>query len=57
MPQFPPDQIEGLVRTFPLYVKMPEEYYPRIAVAEQLNEAGDGALAELRETYFKKYFN
>ncbi len=56
MPQFKADEIKGLVRTFPLYVKMPESYYPKIRIAEQLNEEGDSMLAELREIYFKEYF-
>ncbi len=56
MPQFPANKIKGLVRTFPLYVKMPESFYPRIKIAEQLNETGDQELARLRETYFKEYF-
>lgn len=56
MPQFPPDRIKGLVRTFPLYVKMPESYFGRIKLAEELDEKGDNALSELREIYFKEYF-
>lgn len=56
MPQFPAEEIKGLVRTFPLYVKMPESFYPKIKIAEQLNEKGDAMLAELREIYFKEYF-
>jgi len=56
MPHFPPEQIKGLVRTFPLYVKMPRLYYKKIEIAEQLNEEGDSAFAELRDLYFKEYF-
>lgn len=55
MPHFPPDAIKGLVRTFPLYVKMPKSYYPKIRIAEQLNEEGDKMLAELRDIFFSKY--
>lgn len=57
MPQFTPEQIKGLVRTFPLYVKMSESYFTEIRIAEQLNEEGDKMLAELREVYFREYFN
>lgn len=57
MPQLPAEQIKGLVRTFPLYVKLPESYFDKIKVAEQLNEEGDKMLAGLREIYFKEYFN
>jgi radical SAM superfamily enzyme YgiQ (UPF0313 family) len=57
MPNFSSDQIKGLVRTFPLYIKMPESYFNDIKVAEQLNEEGDKMLAILREIYFREYFN
>lgn len=56
MPSFPPDQIKGLVRTFPLYVKMPESYFNKIRIAEKLNKEGDSAFAELSEIYFREYF-
>lgn len=56
MPQFPADEIKGLVRTFPLYVKMPKPYYEKIRIAEQLNKEGDEMLVELREVFFDKYF-
>ncbi|MFH1593914.1 MAG: radical SAM protein [Candidatus Omnitrophota bacterium] len=56
MPQFPPDQIKGLVRTFPLYVKMPKTYFDNIKVAERLTHEGDRMLGELRDIYFSKYF-
>ena len=56
MPQFSPEQIQGLVRTFPLYVKMPKSYFNKIKIAEQLNNEGDQALAELRQILFEKYF-
>lgn len=56
MPQFPPQEIKGLVRTFPLYVKMPESYFEKIKVAEQFNEEGDKMHAELRDIYFRDYF-
>ena len=57
MPQLTQEEIEGLLRTFALYVKMPESYFPRIKKAEQLNDEGDKELAELREIFFDKYFN
>lgn len=56
MPQFTADQIKGLVRTFPLYIKLPESYFKEIKIAEQLNREGDEMLAELREIYFREYF-
>lgn len=56
MPQFTAEQIKGLVRTFPLYIKMPEPYFKKIRIAEQLNQEGDEVLAGLREIYFREYF-
>lgn len=56
MPQLSGEQIKGLVRTFPLYVKMPESYNEKIKSAEKLTPEGDAALAQLREIYFNKYF-
>lgn len=56
MPQISKDELKGLLRTFVLYVKMPESYYPKIKIAEQLNEQGDALLAELRDIFFKQYF-
>jgi len=56
MPQFSQDQIKGLVRTFPLYVKLPEEYFEQIKIAERLDEEGDKMLSRLRDIYFKEYF-
>ncbi len=56
MPQITNDEIEGLLRTFVLYVKMPEEYYPKIKVAEKLNEEGDKALEELKVIFYENYF-
>ena len=56
MPQLSKEEIEGLLRTFVLYIKLPKEYYPKIREAEQLNEKGDLVLEELREIFFSKYF-
>jgi radical SAM superfamily enzyme YgiQ (UPF0313 family) len=56
MPQLSKEELMGLLRTFVLYVKMPESYYPKIKIAEQLNEEGDIALGELRDVFFAEYF-
>jgi len=56
MPQLSKEEIEGLLRTFVLYVRLPEKYYPKIKEAEQLNEKGDLVLEELREVFFDRYF-
>jgi radical SAM superfamily enzyme YgiQ (UPF0313 family) len=56
MPQLTKEEIEGLLRTFVLYVKMPTSYFPKIKKAEQINKEGDKALQELREVFFDNYF-
>jgi len=56
MPQLSKEEIEGLLRTFVLYIKLPKRYYPKIKEAEQLNEKGDSVLEELREIFFDRYF-
>lgn len=56
MPQLSREEIKGLVRTFPLYVKMPESYFDDIRIAEQMNKEGDTMLVKLREIYFNNYF-
>ena len=35
------EELNGLLRTFNLYVKLPEKYYPQIRVAEQNSKEGD----------------
>ena len=56
MPQLLPGEIEGLVKTFPLYVKFPKSYLKRIRLAEQPNEQGSRMLDSLKEVYFREYF-
>jgi len=56
MPQLSKEEIEGFLRTFALYVQLPEKYYPKIKEAEQLNEKGNLVLEELREIFFDRYF-
>lgn len=56
MPQISKKELKGLLRTFVLYIKMPKSFYPKIKIAEQLNDEGDSALEELRTVFFEKYF-
>jgi len=55
MPEFPPEQIEGLRRCFTLYVRMPEERWPEIAQAEKLTPEGDRIWDRLRRECEEKY--
>nr|WP_319375376.1 radical SAM protein [uncultured Methanoregula sp.] len=56
MPQITHDEILGLLRTFPLYIKMPEERFEDIRKAEENSESGNLAFKKLAEEYQKKYW-
>jgi len=55
MPQFPPEQIEGIRRCFTLYVKMPESRWPEIRRAEAATEEGHALWAQLRQECLDNY--
>ena len=50
-------QLKGLQRTFPLYARFPESEYPRIRVAEKLDEEGDEMFDELRKEFYETVFH
>ncbi len=56
MPQFSPDEIKGLIRTFTLYVRFPEDRYDEIRVAERFDEAGNTMFCKLQNEFWEKYF-
>lgn len=56
MSQIDPKEVEGIQRTFPMYVKMPKDFYSRIEVAEQFTPEGALEFANLRYLYWQKYF-
>ena len=56
MPQLPNDEIEGLLRTFPLYIKMPENRFPEIRVAENNTPEGNAMFARLAQEYRNTYW-
>lgn len=49
------DEVRGITRTFPLYVKFPETDFDRIKKAEQFNEEGNRIFEELSKIYRTKY--
>ncbi len=57
MPQYPPSEIQGIVRCFSLYARLPESLWPRIRRAERNDEEGNAIYSELRESYIAEYFN
>ena len=54
-PHITVEEIRGLHRTFPLYVKLPESEFSAIRVAEKFDEEGNQAFAELSRLYRKQY--
>lgn len=48
------EQIMGLFRTIPLYVKFPKKEYGRIRVAEKFDDEGNKAFALLKDEYYKE---
>lgn len=51
MPQLSKEEIEGLLRTFPLYIKMPENRFPEIKVAEDDTPEGNAMYSRLAKEY------
>lgn len=45
----------GLIRTFNLYVRLPEKYFNKIKIAEQCNKKGDLMLAKLKNQFYVKF--
>lgn len=56
MPQFPQDEIKGLIRTFTLYVKFPEDRYKEIGIAEKFTDEGNMMFKKLQQEFWQKYF-
>jgi radical SAM superfamily enzyme YgiQ (UPF0313 family) len=57
MPQYTPDQIEGMRRCFVLYVKLPKGRWPEIERAEKLDAEGLKIWTEIRNEVNDKYMN
>ena len=55
MPQFTPDEIEGLRRCFVLYVQMPRERWNEIEKAELLTPEGDELYQKLKQECLENY--
>jgi anaerobic magnesium-protoporphyrin IX monomethyl ester cyclase len=51
MPRFPKEEINGLLRTFPLYVKFPEDRFDEIRRAEANTDEGNRAFQQLATEY------
>lgn len=56
MSQLSKDSILGLLRTFPLYIKMPESRFDDIKIAEDFTEEGNAMFHLLSQEYAEKYW-
>jgi radical SAM superfamily enzyme YgiQ (UPF0313 family) len=56
MPQFRRDEVNGLCKTFNMYVKFPEEKWDKIKVAEADTKEGEKAYKELKEEFIDKFW-
>ena len=56
MPQYSRDEIRGVVCTFTMYMRFPESEFPRIAVAERMDDRGHRMFHDLREEFIARYF-
>jgi len=57
MPQFPRKEIEGLVKTFNLYVKFPESRWPEIKKAEEDTPQGRKIFHELKGEFIERFWD
>ncbi|MAF95524.1 MAG: hypothetical protein CMM60_07200 [Rhodospirillaceae bacterium] len=55
MPQMSAEQLVGLHRTFPLYVKFPESEWKHIETAESDTPEGNAAFKEYSERYIREF--
>ena len=57
MPQLPSKDIDGLMKTFLLYVRFPKEEWPRIRLAEEDTPEGDRIFEEYQEKYRNQFYH
>ena len=55
MPQFRPEEIQGLCRVFSFYVKMPHERWDAISEAEQFTDKGEKKFEEIYSEFLANY--
>ena len=56
-PDITHEEIKGLHRTFPFYIKFSKEYWPEIERAEKFTDEGELVFRELTKKYKDKYFD
>ncbi|MDO8558737.1 MAG: radical SAM protein [bacterium] len=50
------EELRGLQRTFPLYVRLPKSEWPAIKIAEKFDEEGNKVFEKYKKIYQEKYF-
>ncbi len=55
LPEYPPEVIEGIKRTFVLYVKFPKSRWKDIGRAEKFTKEGNKIYIELKKEFLDKY--
>ncbi|MHB8089611.1 MAG: B12-binding domain-containing radical SAM protein, partial [Anaerolineaceae bacterium] len=56
MPQLSQEEINGLIKTFALYARMPEEYFDKIELAEKNSDEANKTFKELSGIYKSLFF-
>ena len=57
MPNLTPEQIDGLMRTFCMYVKFPKKLWSYIQIAESFTDEGNNMFHKLNNIYHDIYFS
>ena len=57
MPQFRRKEVNGLVKTFNMYVKFPEEKWNKIQKAEENTKEGEIVYKELKKEFIDRFWN
>lgn len=57
MPQFPKEKIKGIMRTFSLYSRFPENRHSEIEKAEEDTPEGNAIFEKLRKEFMETYFS
>ena len=57
LPNFSPEEMRGLRRTFAMYVKFPKNRWKDIEKAESFDDEGNKVWNELRQEYLDRFLN
>ena len=56
MPQFPRKEVNGMVKTFNMYVKFPEERWDEIRLAEENTSKGEKIYDKLKKEFVETFW-